>query len=65
MADIPHPQLDQIAGTQFAVYRQVEQSEFPTPIGELQTQANGSDLFQLEGCLLSDNLALVPGRLSG
>jgi hypothetical protein len=62
MADIPHPQLDEIAGTEFAVYGQVEQGEFSLSSSELQADANGPDFFQLEGGLLTDELALIPGR---
>ena len=31
------------------------------PTGELQTNANGPDLFELEWGLLADELAFVPG----
>jgi len=65
VADIPHPELDQIAGTEFAVYRQIEQGKFATPPGELQTDANGPDILQLERGLLSDNLPFVPEYLGG
>jgi hypothetical protein len=65
VADIPHPQLDEVAGAEFAVYGQVEQGKLSAPTSELQTDANGSNLFPLEGGLLTDELALVPGRPGG
>jgi|ERR1700691_2289317 hypothetical protein len=65
VADISHLKPDQIAGTELAVYCQVEKGKLAPPIGELQTHANGPDLLQLERCLLSENLAFVPRRLDG
>jgi hypothetical protein len=63
MTDIAHLELYEIAGTELAVDGQIEQGEFAAPTGELQANANGPNLFQLEGCLLPDELALIPGRL--
>jgi hypothetical protein len=65
MADIPHPQADEVPGSKFAVDGQVEQGKFATPNGKLQSNTNCPDLFKLEGCLLSNNLAIVPGRPGG
>jgi hypothetical protein len=65
VADIPHPELYQITGPKFAVNGKIEQGEFSAPTGELQSNANAPDLFELEGCLLTDELALVPGRPGG
>ena len=41
-------------------YTHLEQCELPMPICELQPNANGPNLFQLEGCLLTDELAFIP-----
>jgi hypothetical protein len=65
VTDIPHPQLYEITGPKFAVYRQIEQGEFSAPIGELQAHAYGPDLFELERRLLTNELALIPGRSGG
>jgi hypothetical protein len=62
MADIPHPQADEVTGSKFAVDGQVEQGKFATPNGKLQSNTNRPDLFELESCLLSNDFALVPGR---
>jgi hypothetical protein len=61
MADIPNPQAYEVTGPQFAVDRQVKQGKFATPRRELQSHANCPDLFELEGRLLANDFALVPG----
>ena len=65
VADIPHPQANEITGTKFTVDGQIEQGEFAPPNGELQSNANSPDLFELERRLLANELALVPGRTNG
>src|SRR5450631_1838522 len=65
VADIPDPELYEVAGSKFAVNGQIEQGEFPPPLGELQTNADGPDLSELERRLLTNELALVPGRADG
>src|ERR1700685_1875887 len=61
VANIPHPQAYEVTGSTFAVDCQVKQSEFSPPNGELQSNTNDPNLFELESCLLADNFALVPG----
>ena len=61
VADIPDPQLHQIARPQFAVDGEIKQCEFPPTIRELQANSNCPYLFQFERGLLADELALVQG----
>ena len=61
MAHIAHAQLHQIAGAQLAVDAEIEQRQLPRAVLQLQSHADHPDLLELEGCLLSDELALIPG----
>jgi hypothetical protein len=65
MTHVPHPQLDQVAAPELAVDGEVEESEFAPTIGELQSNANGPDLLELERRFLANELALVPGLADG
>jgi len=65
VTDVSHLELYEIAGTKFAVDGENAQGKFPATAGELQPNSNSPDLLQLEGGLLSDDLALVSGRSSG
>ena len=61
---------NQIAPAQLAINGEVEESEFPGSMIQLQSNPDGSDLFQLQWRLLSEQLALIPRystsyRLSG
>jgi hypothetical protein len=67
---VPHPaagayvvdlQADEIAASELAVDREVEQSEISFPALQLKPNANGPDIFRLERALLADQAALVPG----
>jgi hypothetical protein len=60
MTDISHPQANEVTGSKFAVDGQVEQGEFSAPNGELQSNTNCPDLFELERRLLANDFALVP-----
>jgi hypothetical protein len=40
-----NPKLDQIARSQFAVDGQLEECQFPDPVGELQSDPNSLDLL--------------------
>ena len=51
---------NQIAPAQLAINGEVEESEFPGSMIQLQSNPDGSDLFQLQWRLLSEQLALVP-----
>ncbi len=60
MRDIPDPQLDQVARSQLAIDGQIEQRQLPSAIGKLQSNPDSPDVLELEGCLLTDDLAFVP-----
>src|SRR6202045_5402660 len=69
-ATAPHPaagayvvdlQTDEIAASELAVDREVEQSEISFPALQLKPNANGPDIFRLERALLPGQAALVPG----
>ena len=51
---------NQIAPAQLAINGEVEESEFPGSMIQLQSNPDGSDLFQLQWRLLSEQLSLVP-----
>lgn len=61
MADVSYPQLHEVACSKLAVDRQLEESQFPATARHLQTDADRSNLFELERRLLANQLALVPG----
>jgi hypothetical protein len=61
MADIPHPQANEVTGSKFAVDGQIEKGEFAPPDGELQSNANGPDLFE-KGVFSPTSLPLFQGR---
>jgi hypothetical protein len=61
MADVQNMQRGQITGAQLAVDTEIEKSQLPYSLVHLQTDPDCSDLLRLEGSLLSDELALVPG----
>src|SRR5439155_19740413 len=54
-------QADEIAASELAVDREVEQSEISFPALQLKPNADGPDIFRLERALLPDQAALVPG----
>jgi hypothetical protein len=69
-ATVPHPaagayvvdlQADEIAASELAVDRKVEQGEISFPALQLKPNPNGPDIFRLERALLADQAALVPG----
>ena len=59
---VVHAQPDQIAAAQLAVDGEVEEREFAGSMVQLQSNANGPDLLQLQWGLLAEQLALVPRR---
>jgi hypothetical protein len=61
VADVSNPKLYEVASSKFAVDCQVEECQFPASVRHLQTDADRPNLFELERCLLSNKLALVPG----
>lgn len=60
--DVVDAQSDPIASAQLAVDREVEEREFAGSMVELQSNANGPDLFQLQRGLLAEQSPLVPRR---
>ena len=60
MRDIPNPQLDQVARSQFAIDRQFEQRQVPSAIRKLQSNPESPDVLEFEGCLLTNEFAFVP-----
>jgi hypothetical protein len=59
--DVPHSELDQVAGAKLAVDGEIEQGEFPQALRQLKTYPDRPDFLQAQGRLLSYQLALVPG----
>ena len=60
MAHVPDFEGDEVASSQLAVDAQVKEREFVHPVFHLETDAQRPDVLELEGCLLLDELALVP-----
>jgi len=60
-AYVVDPQADEIAASQLAVDREVEQGKISFPALQLKPNPNGPDIFRLERALLADQAALVPG----
>jgi hypothetical protein len=54
-------QANEIAASELAVDRKVEQGEISFPALQLKPNPNGPDIFRLERALLADQAALVPG----
>src|ERR1700737_2198677 len=54
-------QADEIATSELAVDREVEQGKISFPALQLKPNPNGPDIFRLERALLADQAALVPG----
>ena len=54
-------QPNEVTPAQLAVDGQVEQSEVPGPVPELQANPNGPNLPRLQRWLLAKQLASIPG----
>jgi hypothetical protein len=54
-------QADEIATSELAVDREVEQGKISFPALQLKPNPNGPDIFRIERALLADQAALVPG----
>jgi hypothetical protein len=61
MGYIPHMKADQVAASQLAVDGQIEQGQVANRMVVLQVDTDRPDILGLEGWLLADQLALVPG----
>src|ERR1700731_4075062 len=59
-AYVVDPQADEIATSELAVDREVEQGKISLPTLQLKPNPNGPDIFRLERALLADQVALVP-----
>ena len=60
MTDVSDLEGDEIASAKLAVDTQVEEREISHPPFHLQANTQRPDVFHFEGCLLPDDLALVP-----
>lgn len=60
VADVPYPQSHQIAGPKFAVQPKVKKRKLPRALSNLKSYPDGSDVFEFQRSLLSDDLSLVP-----
>ena len=61
-ADITHPQLHQVAGSQFAVDRQIEKGKIPNLLLQLQPNRMGHMLQSLRGAFWPVSLSLFQSR---
>jgi len=59
--DIADTQLHEITGSELAVDGKVEQCEFPSPLAELQSNANGPYVLELSGAFWPTSLPLFQG----
>ena len=62
VGDIADPQVDEIASTEFAVDREIEQGEIPDLLFELKPDSDGPDLLELERGFGTSELPFVPGN---
>jgi hypothetical protein len=56
-----YPELHQVAGAELAVDREIEQGKFSHALGQLKAYPDRPDLLETQRCLLSYELAFVPG----
>jgi hypothetical protein len=63
VAHVADLQGNQVAAAQLAVDPDVEEGQLADPAFHLEANAQRPDVFQLERCLLSNDLALVPRRV--
>lgn len=60
MADVAHPEFDEVAAPELAVYTEIEQRQFANAVRHLQANSKCPDVLEFERRLLTDDLALVP-----
>jgi len=60
MANVAHPQLDEIAASELAVDAEIEQCELANPAGHLRPNPQRPNVLQLERRLLTNDLSIVP-----
>ena len=58
---VPNPQIDEITATQLAVDCQVEHGQIADLVFIMEVDPNSPDVLWLQGWLLADQLAFVPG----
>src|SRR5215475_5775743 len=58
---ISNAEADEVAATQFAVYREVEQCQVPRALLQIQFGADRPDLTRPQGWLWAGQLAFIPG----
>ena len=59
--NIVDAEVNDVAPTELAVYREVEERQIPRPPRNLQSRPNGPDVLGLQRRLGSNEFALVPG----
>ena len=57
---ISDPQLHEVARSQFTIYGQVKECQFPNAAAELQPDPNRPDVLQAQRRLLPDEFSFVP-----
>src|SRR3981081_4222426 len=65
VADVAYPQLHEIARTELAIGRAIEEGEISASTGNLKSYANRPYLLEFEWRLLAYELSLVPRLASG
>ena len=60
MADIAHLEAYEVTCSKLAVDGKIEHRQLSPPLSQLQADADGPNVLQFEGCLLADQLALIP-----
>ena len=63
MADVSDPQANQITCSEFAVQAKIKKGQFPSPVPQLKSNANGSDVLEFQGRLLAHDLSFIPWDL--
>ena len=60
VADVPDLEADEIVASKLAVDSQVEERKLTHAVLHLKSDPKRPDVLDLERCLLSDDLALIP-----
>jgi len=58
--DVAYPELQKIARAELAIDSEIEQSELPRSLLELEANADRPNLLEAQWCLLPDEFAFVP-----
>jgi hypothetical protein len=63
MADISDPQENQITCPELAVQAKIKERQFPSPMAQLKSNADGPNVLEFQGRLLAHDLAFIPWDL--